>query len=46
MGNGHPNLRNAKIGPSLVVQWLRLHTPKTGAQVQFLVEELDLTCHN
>ena len=26
---------------SLVVQWLRLHAPKAGAWVQFLVKELD-----
>ena len=29
-----------------VVQWLRLHTPNAGTQVQSLVRELDPTCHN
>ena len=28
----------------LVVQWLRLCTPATGAQVQSLVRQLDPTC--
>ena len=28
-------------GASLVVQWLRLYTPSAGAQVQWLVRELD-----
>ena len=27
-------------GTSLVVQWLRLHTPSAGAQVQSLVREI------
>ena len=25
-----PNLRNKKVGASLVVQWLRFHAPKAG----------------
>ena len=29
----------------LVVQWLRLHVPNAGAQVQSLARELDPTCH-
>ena len=29
---------------SLMVQWLRLHTPIQGAQFQPLVRELDPTC--
>ena len=31
---------------SLVVQWLRLHTPSAGPQVGSLVRELDPTCCN
>ena len=30
----------------MVVQWLRLHTPDAGAQVQSRVRELDPTCCN
>ena len=33
-------LRIGHMGTSLVVQWLRLHAPNTGAQVQRLVREL------
>ena len=32
--------------PSLVIQWLRLHTPTAGAWVRSLVGELDPACHN
>ena len=31
---------------SLVVQWLRLHTPNAGVTVRSLVRELDPTCRN
>ena len=34
------------IETSLVVQWLRFHTPNSGAQVWSLVRELDPTCYN
>ena len=43
---GETNLRNWILGTSLVVQWLRLHAPNAGAQVRFLVRELDPACHN
>ena len=38
------DLAIAEVEASLVVQWLRLSMQ--GAQVQFLVRELDPTCHN
>jgi len=38
--------KQAKMGASLVVQWLRFHAPNPRAQVHFLVEEPDPTCHN
>ena len=31
---------------SLVIQWLRLHTPSAGTRVGSLVRELDPTCCN
>ena len=34
------------IGTFLVIRWLRLHTPNAGDQLQSLVRELDLICHN
>ena len=34
------------MGSSLVVQWLRLQAPNSGAQVQSLVRELDPICYN
>ena len=34
------------LGISLLVQWLRLHSPNAGAQVRFLLRELDPTCYN
>ena len=40
------NLRNWILGTSLVVQWLRLRAPNAGAQVRFLVRELDPVCRN
>ena len=33
-------------GTSLVVQWLSLHVPSAGDQVQPVVRELDPTRHN
>ena len=39
-------IKKCKDGTSLVVQWLRLHAPKKGAQVQSLVRELNPTCCN
>ena len=38
--------KQAKMGASMVVQWLRLCAPNPRAQVHFLVEEPDPTCHN
>ena len=34
------------LGTSLVVQWLRLHSPNAGGQDQSLVRELGPTCHH
>ena len=34
------------MGTSLVVQWLRLQAPNSGAQVRSLVRELDPICYN
>ena len=34
------------IGTFLGVQWLGLHIPNAGSQVQSLVRELVRTCHN
>ena len=31
-------------GTSMVAQWLRLHAPNAGSQVQSLVRELDPAC--
>ena len=38
--------KSTQYGTSLVVQWLRLHAPKAGAWVPFLVGALDPTCCN
>ena len=38
--------KKALCGTSLVVQWLRFLAPNAGASVQFLVREVDSTCHN
>ena len=40
------NVKKHKRGASLVVQWLRLHTPNAGALSLILVRELDPTSHN
>ena len=39
-------LKIKSMRSSLVVQWLRLHTPKAGARVQSLIRELDPAHHN
>ena len=39
-------VKNATVRTSLVVQCLRFCVPNSGAQVQSLVRELDLTCHS
>ena len=36
-------LKKSLFGTSLLVQWLRIHLPKQGTQVQFLVQE-DSAC--
>ena len=43
-GKKKEGVKNGCLGTSLVIQWLRLSTPK--ARVQFLVKELDPTCCN
>ena len=47
----HPKQQKLPLTPTdkwapLVVQWLRLHAPNAGAQVQPLVGKLDLICYN
>ena len=37
-------MRESRVGASLGVQWLRIHVPMQGSQVQSLVWE-DPTCH-
>ena len=41
----HGAVITGEVGASLVVQWLRLRAPNSGARVQSLVRELDPTCH-
>ena len=40
------NVKTHPFGISLVIQWLRLWAPNTGAQVRSLVRKLDPTCPN
>ena len=37
-------MSESSVGTSLGVQWLRIHVPTQGSQVQSLVRE-DPTCH-
>ena len=42
-GSGAPEEGLTSRGGTLVVQWLRIHLPMQGTQVQSLIQE-DLTC--
>ena len=37
-------MKKVKHGASLVVQWIKIHLPMQGTQVQFLVQEDSTYC--